>query len=114
VAVSSAVVTFVARSTADVSRADAQVALEDFSFDVGDAEGLIVEGGDTVYVANEDPFRHTFTVDDLGIDVAFGPGSQQLIEIPAQPGTYTLYCRPHTSNPDDPAEDDMTTTLTVG
>jgi plastocyanin len=110
----SAVVTFVARSTADASRADAEVALKDFSFEVGDAEGLVVNGGDTVYVENEDPFHHTFTVDDLGIDVAFGPSSQELIEIPTQPGTYTLYCRPHTSNPDDPADDDMTTTLTVG
>jgi plastocyanin len=110
----SAVVTFVARSTADASRADAEVALKDFDFEVGDAEGLVVKGGDTVYVENEDPFHHTFTVDDLGIDVAFGPSSQELIEIPTQPGTYTLYCRPHTSNPDDPADDDMTTTLTVG
>ena len=109
----SAVVTFVGRSTADASGADGEVALEDFSFETGEDDGLTVTGGDTVYVENEDPFQHTFTVDDLGIDVAFGPGSQELIEIPAQPGTYTLYCRPHTSNPDDPTDSDMTTTLTI-
>ena len=110
----SAVVTFVGRSTADASGAEREVALKDFSFEVGDAGGVNVTGGGTLYVANEDPFQHTFTVDELGIDVAFGPSSQELIEIPAKPGTYTLYCRPHTSNPDDPAEDDMATTLTVG
>jgi plastocyanin len=110
----SAVVTFVARSTADASQADGEVALTDFSFEASGSEGVTVTGGDTLYVANEDPFHHTFTVDGLGIDVAFGPSSQELIEIPAQPGTYTLYCRPHTSNPDDPAEGDMATTLTVG
>jgi plastocyanin len=108
----SAVVTFVARSTADGSQADGQLAIKDFSFEP-DAGGVTVTGGDTLYVVNEDPFHHTFTVDGLGIDVAFGPSSQELIEIPAKPGTYTLYCRPHTSNPDDPSEDDMTTTLTV-
>lgn len=110
----SAVVTFVGRSTADASRADGEVALKDFSFEVGDVGGVTVTGGDTLYVANEDPFHHTFTVEELGIDVAFGPSSQELIEIPAQPGTYTLYCRPHTLNPDDPADDDMATTLTIG
>lgn len=109
----SAVVTFATRSTADASQADGELALKDFSFEVGEAEGVTVTGGDTLYVANEDPFHHTFTVDELGIDVAFGPSSQELIEIPAQPGTYTLYCQPHTSNPDDPAEGDMSTTLTV-
>jgi hypothetical protein len=110
----SGVVTFVGRSTADAAQADGEVALKDFSFEVGGAEGVAVTGGDTLYVANEDPFHHTFTVEELGIDVSFGPSSQQLIEIPAQPGTYTLYCRPHTSNPDDPTENDMATTLTVG
>jgi plastocyanin len=110
----SAVLTFVGRSTADATQADAEVSIEDFTFRSGDAEEVTVSGGDTLFVANDDPFHHTFTVEELGIDVAFGPSSQELIEIPAQPGTYTLYCRPHTSNPDDPAEGDMATTLTVG
>jgi len=110
----SAIFTFVGRSTADATQADAEVAIKDFSFESGGAEEVTVSGGDTLFVANDDPFHHTFTVEELGIDVQFGPSSQELIEIPAQPGTYTLYCRPHTSNPDDPAEGDMATTLTVG
>jgi plastocyanin len=115
----SAVLTVVARPTADATQADAEVGLEEFSFQVGrfedgGVEEITVAGGDTLYVENRDPFHHTFTVEDLGIDVSFGPSSQHLIEIPAQPGTYTLYCRPHTSNPDDPSDSDMATTLTVG
>lgn len=110
----SGVLTFVGRSTADASQARGEVAIRDFSFETDGSEGVTVAGGDTLYVENEDPFLHTFTVDELGIDIAFGPSSQELIEIPAQAGTYTLYCRPHTSNPDDPAEGDMATTLTVG
>jgi len=111
-AVVSGVITIASRSTADASQADAEVALHDFSFDPED--GLSVTGGSTVYVENKDPFHHTFTIDDLDIDVSFGPSSQELVEIPAQPGTYILYCRPHTANPDDPGESDMATTLTVG
>jgi len=110
----SAVMTFVGRSTADATQADAEVSIKDFTFEAGGAEEVTVAGGDTLFVANDDPFHHTFTVEELGIDVQFGPSSQELIEIPAQPGTYTLYCRPHTSNPDAPTEDDMATTLTVG
>lgn len=110
----SGIVTFVGRSTADATQADAEVAIEDFTFVAGGVEEVSVSGGATLFVANEDPFHHTFTVEELGIDVAFGPSSQELIEIPAQPGTYTLYCRPHTSNPDDPADGDMATTLTIG
>jgi plastocyanin len=64
-------------------------------------------------VRNDDPFLHTFTVDDLDIDEAMSPGSEELIEIPSEPGTYVVYCRPHTSDPDDPSSDDMTATLTI-
>ncbi|HSL11100.1 MAG TPA: cupredoxin domain-containing protein [Actinomycetota bacterium] len=110
----SAIFTFVGRSTADATQADAEVAIKDFSFESGGAEEVTVAGGDTLFVVNDDPFHHTFTVEELGIDVQFGPSSQELIEVPAQPGTYTLFCRPHTTNPDDPAEGDMATTLTVG
>jgi plastocyanin len=110
----SAVVTLVGRSTADATQADVEVSIKDFTFEAGGVEEVSVTGGDTLFVANDDPFHHTFTVDELQIDVPFGPSSQELIEIPAQPGTYTLYCRPHTSNPDDPSEGDMATTLTVG
>jgi hypothetical protein len=56
---------------------------------------------------------HTFTVEDLDIDVELGPGSSELIEIPAQAGTYVVFCRPHTMDTENPGEDDMAATLTI-
>jgi plastocyanin len=94
----------------DESDADATVVLKDFEYDSEDYE---IQAGSRVFVRNDDPFLHTFTVDDLDIDEAMSPGSEELIEIPSEPGTYVVYCRPHTSDPDDPSEDDMAATLTI-
>ena len=91
--------------------ADVVVDLKDFEFD---ADSYDVSGGGTVLVENDDPFMHTFTVDDLGIDVELGPGDEKLIEIPEQPGSYILYCEPHTEDSEDPGEHDMASELTVG
>lgn len=106
----SAILTFTSRSTVDATEAALEVHQEDFAF--GESS-YTVTGGSQVAVRNGDPFLHTFTVDELGIDVALGPNDEALVEIPAEPGTYVLYCRPHTSNPDSPSEDDMATTLSV-
>ena len=46
-------------------------------------------------VRNDDPFLHTFTVDELGIDIELLPGSSQIVELPATAGTCTYYCIPH-------------------
>lgn len=73
-----------------------------------------VAGGATILVKNSDPFVHTFTVDALDIDVDLGPGSETLVTIPAEPGTYVLFCQPHSSDKDDPGEDDMAAVLEVG
>ena len=44
-------------------------------------------------VENEDAFSHTFTVDDLDIDVKFGPGDEKLIRVEgAAPGSYEFRC----------------------
>ena len=43
------------------------------------------------------------------------PGDEALVKIPNEPGTYVLYCRPHTSTPGDPDYDsDMAARITVG
>jgi plastocyanin len=113
-AVGSAILTVTGRDTvpeALADDADLTVSLEDFEFDEA---GYDVAGGATVLVKNDDPFVHTFTVDDLGIDVDLGPYSEKLVEIPSESGTYVLYCEPHTSDKDDPSEDDMASELTVG
>lgn len=106
----SAVLTFTSRSTVDATEAALEVHQEDFAF--GESS-YTVGGGAQVAVRNDDPFLHTFTIDELGIDVVLGPNDEALVEIPAEPGTYVLYCRPHTSNPDSPSEDDMAATLKV-
>jgi plastocyanin len=109
-AVLSGIATATTRSTVDESDADATVVLKDFEFDSAEYQ---VQGGSSVFVRNDDPFLHTFTVDALDIDESMSPGSEVLIEIPSEPDTYVVYCRPHTSDPDDPSEDDMAATLTV-
>lgn len=98
-------------SDADAASADLVVDLKDFEFD---AEGYDVQGGATVLVKNSDPFLHTFTIDELGIDVSLNGGSEKLVTIPDLPGTYVLYCEPHTSDTEDPSEDDMAAEITVG
>ncbi len=61
---------------------------------------------------NDDAIVHTFTVPELGIDRTVGPGSEALVEVTADPGTYTFSCRPHAdlSQP-DPARAGMAGTL---
>lgn len=106
----SAVLTFAGRSTVDDPGDAPQVSLTRFEFDQAEYS---VPGGSEVFVKNEDPFLHTFTIDDLNIDEAFGPSGEKLIEIPEEPGTYIVYCKPHTSNPEDPSDHDMAATITV-
>ena len=107
----SGVLTVAMRSSADASVADERVAMKNFAFA---PEEFSVAGGSTIYVGNEDPFLHTFTVDELGIDERFTVGTSRLITVPAEPGTYVFYCTPH-SDPDspDPDDDDMAGRLTV-
>ena len=110
-AVISGVLTATGRSTADATGAAAQVAMKNFEFS---SEQITVPAGSTIYVENDDPFFHTFTVDELGIDEGFTVGSSKTIQIPSEPGTYIFYCQPH-SDPEspDPADDDMAGTLIV-
>jgi plastocyanin len=110
-AVISGGLTFAGMSEVDDAEAEAVVVLTDFEFD---EEQYAFEPGTTVLVRNEDPFLHTFTVDDLDIDITLSPGSEELVEIPSESGTYILYCRPHTFDPEDPEEDDMAAELEVG
>jgi plastocyanin len=106
----SGVVTLTSRETVDESEADVVVQLSDFEFD----EDLYrLEGGSTVLVRNDDPFFHTFTIDDLGIDEELNPGSEKLVTIPDEAGAYVLYCVPHTGDTEQPADDDMASRVEV-
>jgi len=109
-AVISGVLTFVSRTTADEADADFVISLKDFEFDATDYQ---LEPGTTVLVRNDDPFLHTFTIEELDIDETMTPGSEELIEIPDEPGDYIVFCRPH-SDPEEPnPEDDMAARLTI-
>jgi plastocyanin len=109
-AVVSGALTFLTKSTADEADADSVVVLTDFEYP---EDEMSLAAGSTLYVRNDDPVMHTFTVEDLDIDVELGPGSSELIEIPAQAGTYVVFCRPHTMDTENPGEDDMAATLTI-
>jgi plastocyanin len=107
----SAVLTVVGRSTVETPDGASTVTLANFEFDRSAYEKA---AGAQVVVKNDDPFLHTFTIDDLDIDVEVGPNGSALVDIPAEAGTYVVYCRPHTVDPADPGPDDMASTLTVG
>ncbi len=99
------------RTTADAAGAAATATMADFEFTPASYE---VASGDSVLVHNSDPFVHTFTVPELGIDQTILPGSRQLIEITADAGTYTIYCRPHSDMDETNVEDaGMAASLTV-
>jgi plastocyanin len=75
-------------SLQDTGRSGAYIfSPSDLAFSVGDTITLeLTSEGES----------HTFTVDDLGIDVGVDPGSTETLEFTfAEAGTYTLICVPH-------------------
>jgi plastocyanin len=111
VALVSGVLNLVGRESVADADADLVVGMHDFEFDedVYRADA----GSTTVLVRNSDAFAHTFTIDELDIDETIIPGSAKLIEVDATAGNYTLYCSPHTSDPEDPEDNDMAADFVV-
>jgi plastocyanin len=63
-----------------------------------DQTELHVVAGETVALrlVNTDNTTHTFTIDELGVDVPILPGDGNVAVFrPTQPGTYIFYCKPH-------------------
>lgn len=113
-ALGSAVMTVTGRDTvpdALADQADLVVDMTDFEFD---EDAYDVPAGGTILVKNSDPFLHNLTVEALDIDIDLGPSSEALVTVPDETGTFVLYCQPHTSDTDDPGEDDMASEITVG
>lgn len=109
----SVVLTLSSRSVADPVAAGGEVRLSSFAFD---EDAYTFEAGSSLLVRNDDPVSHTFTIDALGIDVALGPWSSEIVEIPSAAGTYVVYCRPHVMDPENPGsdpEDTMASTFTI-
>jgi plastocyanin len=109
-AIASAVLTFTGRSTASEPGADQILTSRNNAFD---PDRFDVNGPARVLIRNDDPFFHTFTIEDLDIDESLTPGDQIVVELPDRTGTYIFYCRPHTSNPEKPKENDMAGELIV-
>lgn len=64
------------------------------------------DGGEiSVFVENQGSTLHTFTIDDLDVDLDVPASKSARVTFDAEPGTYEFYCVPH--------EGDMEGTLTV-
>lgn len=68
---------------------------------------VTVEAGGAVFVENKDVFRHTFVVEDLGIEEEMPAGASRRVVIDGEPGTYAFKCDV------EGHEEDMRGTLTV-
>jgi plastocyanin len=109
-AIVSAVLTFTGRSTASEPGADEVLIAKNNAFD---PKQFDVNGPARILIRADDPFFHTFTIEDLDIDESLTPGDEIVVELPDRAGTYIFYCRPHTSSPEKPKENDMAGELTV-
>ena len=74
------------------------VTQENFAFGPGT---IVAQSGEVnLYVTNRDSARHTFTVDELGVDMSIAPGQSRLIKFDAEIGGYRFYCKPHEAGMD--------------
>lgn len=89
-----AVVAFTGIDRAPAQPGDVRVMAEDIRFLPVEIEAAA--GSISVHVTNGDSTRHTFTIDELGIDLSVPPNSEQRVTFDGEPGTYVFYCRPHT------------------
>lgn len=72
---------------------DIELTAKDFKFD---SRTITTDTGTVaVTVANDDATLHTFTIDELGVDLNVPPGTTQRVRFPADRGTYRFYCIPH-------------------
>ncbi|MBA3373343.1 MAG: cupredoxin domain-containing protein [Actinomycetota bacterium] len=53
----------------------------------------VVAGQVAVVVKNEDLFWHTFTIDELGVDLRVPVSAERRVTFNAAPGRYSYYCR---------------------
>lgn len=64
-------------------------------------------GSVALFVENDDPIRHTFSIKELDVDVELPAGTDRRVEFSAPPGTYTFFCAVT-------GHESMTGTLVVG
>lgn len=82
---------------------DVELVTEDIEFSDSSLEAQ--EGEVSVFLDNADATLHTFTIDELDVDVAIPASKAARVSFQAPPGTYEFYCSPH--------KEDMKGTLRV-
>jgi plastocyanin len=93
----------IASSGEEVVAGDIEVVVEQAAF----PDVVRVSAGDTLFVDNADVFRHTFTVEGIGLDVDLPAMQGARAVVDAPPGSYAVTC-------EVPGHDFMTGTLEVG
>jgi plastocyanin len=89
--------------SAEAQEGDVELVAEDVEFQ---DTSLEAEGGKvSVFVENKDSTLHTFTIEELDVDLDVPASKSARVTFDAEPGEYEFFCRPH--------EEDMKGTLTV-
>lgn len=89
--------------SAELQEGDIELVTSDIEFQ---QTSLQAEGGEiSVFVDNEDQTFHTFTIEELGVDLDVPAAKSARVTFDAEPGEYEFFCEPH--------EEDMKGTLTV-
>ena len=88
---------------ATAQEGDIELVTEDIEFSETSLDASSGEVG--VFVDNKDATLHTFTIDELDVNLDIPASKSARITFEAEPGTYEFYCVPH--------EGDMEGTLTV-
>jgi plastocyanin len=88
---------------AEALEGDISLITRDIEFQTTSLEG--VAGEISVFVENQDATLHTFTIEELDVDLDIPASKSARVTFEAEPGTYRFFCVPH--------EGDMEGTLVV-
>jgi plastocyanin len=96
VAVIFAVFSFVTYEDDTKQDGDIDITTADFEFQPDEIDAD--RGTVGVFITNEDPASHTFTIDELDVDVVIPQGAKVRVEFEADGGEYEFICVPHEGN----------------
>ncbi len=89
--------------SATLQEGDLELVAKDIEFQ---QKSLQAEGGEiAVFVDNQDQTLHTFTIEELDVDLDVPASKSARVTFDAEPGEYEFFCEPH--------KEDMKGTLTV-
>ena len=78
---------------AESQEGDIELVTRDIEFDDTSLEGEA--GTVSVFVKNEDSTLHTFTIEELDVDLDIPASKSARVTFEAEPGTYEFFCVPH-------------------